>query len=302
MWTTFTGDSAMKKGVNCWTLPHHLSDLELLKLAKNAGFDGIELSITAGDRLNVNSTDSQLAAINTAAADIGISIHSISCSLNWQCSLTSNFPSIRQKAKDHIKKQIHFAAILGADSILTLPGFVGVDFSNKDLFTDIHEIEYAISSEIIDYDIAWDRSIEAYRELSSVAEQYNIKICIENIWNKFLLSPLEMRRFIDEIGSDFVRVYLDVGNIMPYGYPEQWIKILGSRVAQVHFKDYKRGLFSLASFVDLLSGDVDFTKVRAALEAIGYDGWVTAETSVYKQYPEQAVWNASAALDRILGR
>jgi len=104
-----------------------------------------------------------------------------------------------------------------------------------------------------------------------------VALCIENVWNKFLLSPLEMRDFIDSFNSEMVGAYFDVGNVLLTGYPEHWIRILESRIKRVHVKDFRRSVGTVDGFVDLLEGDVDFQAVKEALSDIGYDGYVTAE-------------------------
>ncbi|HOE09649.1 MAG TPA: TIM barrel protein, partial [Treponemataceae bacterium] len=121
-------------------------------------------------------------------------------------------------------------------------------------------------------------------------------------WNKFLLSPLEMRDFIDKINSPFVGAYFDVGNVIYSGYPEHWIKILGNRIKKVHFKDYRRDVGNLFGFVDLLSGDVNYPAVVKELQNIGYDSFVTAEMTPYKYYKEQLIYTTSLAMDKILGK
>ncbi len=190
---------------------------------------------------------------------------------------------------DVCKKQLELAAVLGADAILVIPGAVGVDFIP--------------GSEVVAYDKAYDRALEAIGKLAPEAEQLGVAIGIENVWNKFLLSPLEMRGFIDAIGSRFVGSYLDVGNIVHSGYPEQWVRILGDRIKKVHFKDYRREAGGLHGFVDLLAGDVDYPAVVSALREIGYDGYVTGEMILaYKHYTEQIIFNTSASMDAILGR
>ena len=123
------------------------------------------------------------------------------------------------------------------------------------------------------------------------------------MWNGFLLSPLEMRDFLDKVGSEYVGSYFDVGNVLPFGYPEQWVRILGKRIRKVHFKDFRRSVGTLDGFVELLTGDVDYPAVTEAFREIGYDGWVTAEIiPPAKQYPLTTLENASNAMDRILGR
>lgn len=156
---------------------------------------------------------------------------------------------------------------------------------------------------IVDYETAYNRSLEAFLELKEDAEKAEIHIGLENVWNKFLLSPLEMRDFIDKINSPFVGSYLDVGNTVANGYPEHWVKILGNRIKKVHFKDYRREAGGLCGFVDLLAGDVNYPAVTEALASVGYDDWVTAEMIPnYKYYTEAIIYNTSYAMDKILGR
>ena len=137
---------------------------------------------------------------------------------------------------------------------------------------------------------------------AELAEKVGVSIGLENVWNKFLLSPMEMRDFIDKIDSDFVGSYFDVGNVLFNGYPEHWIKILANRIKKVHFKDYRIAAGGLHGFVDLLAGDVNYPAVIDALKSVGYDGYVTAEMiPAYTHYPETIIYNTSNAMDKILG-
>jgi len=178
-----------------------------------------------------------------------------------------------------------------------------VDFTPEEVVPDAKQIEYFVGSEIIDYDVCYERALESYKNVAKYGEDMGVNINIENIWNRFLLSPFEMAKFIDEVGSPNVGSYFDVGNCMAFGYPEHWIKILNKRINCVHFKDYRRGVGSLHGFVDLLAGDANWPKVIDAFDQIGYDGWANAEMCpYYKYYSDQIVYNTSASMDRILGR
>jgi hexulose-6-phosphate isomerase len=170
-----------------------------------------------------------------------------------------------------------------------VPGAVGVDF--------------VPGSEVIRYDVVYDRALEAIRSLKPVAEQVKVVVGVENVWNKFLLSPLEMRDFVDKIASEYVGVYFDVGNVIATGYPEHWIRILGKRIKRVHFKDFRRNVGTLDGFTDLLEGDVNWQEVMAAFREIGYEGYVTAEMiPPYSHHPEALIYTTSKAMDFILGR
>jgi len=293
--------SKIKKGINIWSFDNSYSIEQCMRTAKDAGFEGIELVLSAKGELNINSSDKQIIAIKNKSEEIGIKINSLATGLFWQFSLTSNREDIREKAKQLIKRQLDAAALLGADTILACPGTVGVDFKPDEVVPDAQDIEFFAGSEIIDYDVAYERAKSAFIELAPYAEKKGVVIGIENIWNKFLLSPMEMRNFIDEINSLYVRAFLDVGNMVLFGYPQHWIKILGKRIKKVHFKDYRCDAKGLAGFVDLLAGDVDWQKVISTFNDIGYDGWANAEMCpVYKQYSDQIVYNTSKSMDRIL--
>ena len=295
--------SKIRKGINIWSFDQSKSLEDCFLLAKEAGFEGIELALSKDGPLGMKSSDEEILAIRDAASRVGIEICSLATGLFWQYSLTSDRADIREKAKALVKRELDVAALLGVDCALVCPGAVGVDFRPEDVVPDANDIEFFAGSEIIDYDVAYERALDALTELAPYAESRNVIIGVENIWNKFLLSPLEMRDFLDGINSPFVGAFLDVGNMMLFGYPQHWIKILGRRVKKVHFKDYRRDCRSLAGFVDLLAGDVDWVKVMDAFDAIGYDGWASAEMCpTYSRYTDQMIYNASASMDRILRR
>lgn len=276
----------MKKGINIWSFDSTTPLEECMKLSKKAGYDGIELALSKEGDINLNSKETELLRIKNMAKDMGLEIPSLASGLYWSYSLTSNNKETRNYAKDIVKKQLESAALLGADTILVVPGAVGIDFI-KD-------------SEIVSYEKAYEYSFSALHELKDYAKKLNVTIAIENVWNKFLLSPLETRDFIDKIDSPFVGSYLDVGNLIYIGYPEQWIRILGSKVKKVHVKDFKRSVGNLSGFVELLSGDVNFPEVMKALNDIGYDDYLIGELSGYKYYENQVIFNGAVSMDKII--
>lgn len=282
----------MKKGISIWSFPEYMSIPDCIRMARKAGFEGIELSLNETGMMGLESNVDEVKQYRELAEEEGIAISSVATGLYWSYSFTSANEEIRNKAFMIAKKQIDVAALLGADTVLIVPGAVGVDF--------------VPNCEVVDYDVAYERAFTAIKDLAGYAEEKKINIGLENVWNKFLLSPLEMRSFIDGIASPYVGSYLDVGNVVYSGYPEQWVKILGNRIKKVHFKDYRRNVGSVDGFVDLLSGDVNFPAVTNALKTIGYKSFVSAEmvppSPFYKYYPEQLIYNTSNAMDRILGR
>lgn len=278
----------MKKGINVWSFPAG-TVRDTLSLAKAAGFEGVELALNGEGELSLASTDREIREIRKLAEDLGLSLYSLSCGLCWDYRLSDDDPALRQKAKDMIRRQLEVAKILGADTILALPGVVNVEFS--------------FPEKKVAYDVVYERALEGVSELAKDAEAIGVSIGLENVWNKFLLSPMEMRDFIDRIGSPYVGSYLDIGNTLYCGYPEDWVRILGGRIKKVHFKDYRMQAGGLHGFVDLLAGDVDYPEVMRAFAEIGYDDWVSAEMIPnYRHHTDAIIYNTSYAMDRILGR
>ena len=279
----------MKKGISIWSFPAG-SLAESFRLAKDAGFEGVEVALdeSAGE-INLASTEKELLAVRRQAEENGIALYSVASGLYWSYFLNDEDEAIRSKAQDIVKKQLDTAAALGCQSILVIPGCVNAEF--------------AAPGKVMDYETCYNRSLESILAVKDHAAACQVEIGLENVWNKFLLSPMEMRDFIDKVGSPWVGAYLDIGNTLANGYPEHWIRCLGDRIKKVHFKDYRVEAGGLHGFVDLLAGDVNYPAVTAELEKIGYDGWVTAEMIPnYKYYTETIIYNTSNAMDRILGR
>lgn len=278
----------MKKGINIWSFGRELSAREYIELAKDAGYDGIEFGLAETGVVSLESSDDDIKEIKRIAEGEGIETPSLASGLYWDYPITSSNEETRKKSRSIVRRQLEIAAILGADTILVVPGLVGADFIP--------------GSEVMEYDVAYDLSLEAFLELKDDAEEIGVNIGLENVWNKFLLSPLEMRDFVDKIDSSHVGVYFDVGNVIYSGYPEHWIKILGERIKKVHVKDFRKSVGNINGFVDLLSGDVNYPAVIEELKKIGYDDYLTAEMTPYSDYPEQAIYATSVAMDKILDR
>jgi len=285
----------MKKSINYWSFAGVLAgkpELDLrgcMEKAKEAGFEGVELAVAEAGELTLNSSKEEIKKITQTARDVEIELSSLATGLLWDYSLTSSNDKTREKAKDIVRRMLELAFYLGADTVLVIPGTVDVFFKPD--------------AEVVPYDLAYERSLEALKECVPTAERYKVSIGIENVWNKFLLSPLELRDFIDKIGSPYLGAYFDVGNSLLTGYPEHWIRVLGKRIKKVHIKDFKTAVGNVNGFVDLLEGDVNWAEVMKALEEIGYDGWLTAEIlPPYSQHPEALLYNTSKSMDFILGR
>ncbi|MBD2844761.1 sugar phosphate isomerase/epimerase [Paenibacillus sp. IB182496] len=277
----------MKKGINIWSFAEGQSVEACMELARSAGYDGIELALGEQGELGMETTESGAGEIRRRAAEIGIELAGLATGLYWDYAFTSEDAATRRRASEIARRQIELAAWLEAKTILVIPGAVGVDFMP--------------GSEVVRYDTAYDRALEAVSELAEHAERHGVRLALENVWNKFLLSPLEFRDFVDKVGSPGVGVYLDVGNVVATGYPEHWIDILDHRIFQVHFKDYRRQAGGLHGFVDLLAGDVDYPQVMQRLGAIGYDGYAVAEMlPPYTHHSDQIIYNTAAAMQAIM--
>ncbi len=277
----------MKKGINYWSFAPGTTAEEAVTLAAAAGYRGLEFCLAAEGDVALTTSERRLKEIRHLAEDAGVDLPSLASWLVWENNLVSDDAPVRARARDIIRRQIDVAHTLGADTVLVVPGYVGVDFVSP--------------SEVVRYDHAYERALEAMTDLAPHAEQAGVRIAVENVWNKFLLSPLEMRSFIDQVDHPSVGVYFDIGNALLTGYPEQWIRILASRIMAVHIKDYRRSPGGFDSFVDLLAGDVDFPAVMDALRDINYSGYITAEMMpTYRFHTAQMAHNCSASMDRIL--
>ena len=275
----------MKKGVSFFSFAQDVNIREAAQEAQNAGYDGVEPVLTDAGSLNMAATEREFCEIRRIVNDLGLEIPSVGAWNLWSHNLASDDPKERQVASDIVKKQIDCAAAFGADTVLVVPGWVGAPFAEG----------------VVPYDRAYENAQRALLKLAPYAQIAGVSIAVENVWNKFLLSPLEMRRFLDEIASPFVGAYFDVGNIVYIGYPDQWIEILGHRIKKLHFCDYRADQAGLNAFVDLLAGDVDYAQVMRAIRAIGYDDYVTVEfLPNYRVFPYQSIRNARLSLDTIL--
>jgi L-ribulose-5-phosphate 3-epimerase len=257
----------MKISMSYWGLEGGLDAtrdlLSAMQEVKELGYDAIELAISSSGVLTPLTTRAECEAIAAQARKIGLEISSLASGESWSNSPTSSDPRVREKNIQFTRTALQIARWLGTDAYLHVPGGVDVFFQPD--------------AEVVPYDMAYERASAVIQALVPAAEESGVAIGIENVWNKFLLSPLEMRDFIDGFRSLQVGSYLDVGNVLLTGYPDQWIRILGKRIKRVHVKDFKRSVGTADGFCDLLEGDVDFDAVRRALAEIHYDGYVTSE-------------------------
>lgn len=281
------------KSINYWSFPGGLEatlcPFEAIKLAAQNGYDAIELCLGDGPEMDLNTTEDFCKQLVQEAKDYKISIPSVASGTYWGRSLADGDAAIREQAKSDLEKMLQITNWLGAKTLLTIPGAVDVFF-----LPDRAKLPY---------EHVWKYATEGILAVLPTAERCQVRMGIENVWNRFLLSPQEMASFIDQFNSPWVGAYVDVANLLPFGYAEDWLRHLGKRVVGVHFKDFRRAVGTVEGFVDLLEGDVNWPEVVAALGEIVYDGPVAAEMIPgYKHHPMVRIKNTSNAMDAILGR
>ena len=257
----------IKKGVLLEMLPEKLSYADRFKLARDIGFDVVQAPTTPDVRT--------AEEIKKAADSASIRIDSVMNMDHWKYPLSSSDPDVVEKSLTGMRTSLHNANLWGADAVLLVPAVVNPQTSYRD---------------------AWTRSQAQIRKLIPLAEKLKIVIAIEEVWNKFLLSPLEMAKYIDEFQSPWIQAWFDVGNVMFYGYPQDWIRSLGKRIVKVHLKDFKRKE-SGYSWVNLGDGDVDWPAVRQAFAEISFAGSATVEL---EPGDEAYLRDVSRRVDRLL--
>jgi hexulose-6-phosphate isomerase len=240
------GGAKLRKALQIGMLPKDLSDADKFKLAKKCGYEGIE-----GNPMDDLDAARQLGKL---ARDAGVPIHSIVYG-GWGAPFSDPDPKVIEKGLADMQTALRSAKALGADAVLLVP---------------------AIVTETVGYGDAYKRSQEHIRKLLPLAKELEVIIAVENVWNKFLLSPLEFARYVDQFESPWLKAYFDIGNVIIYGYSQDWIRTLGKRLVKIHLKDFKRQGYQ---WKNLLEGDVSWLEVRRALEEIEYNGFLTPELS-----------------------
>jgi L-ribulose-5-phosphate 3-epimerase len=274
----------MKKAINAWSVPKQITFAEMFCDISTAGFDGIELNLDAEDygrhSLTMNTGKDTFTEINRLEAEYDLPVISISTSMIGG-RLGSDEKAVRESGKDIIRKQLECAEALGADSILVVPGGM---------------------TEKISLLHAYENSYATVEELKLEIEAAKITVGLENVWNGFFTSPFDMKNFIDRLDSIYIGAYFDVGNVMAFSDPECWIEILGNRIRKIHVKDFKRisNINSGGCFVNLLEGDINWSKVITALYDADYDSYLTAELDAMPKCPECLYQITSDALNVII--
>jgi L-ribulose-5-phosphate 3-epimerase len=240
----------LKKGIMWGSIGTGQTILEKFKAAKDAGFEGVEVM----SHLDRNE-------VLKARDATGMIIPSVCGAMHWKFPLSDPDPAVREQGVAALKLSLEDANAYGADTVLLVPGRV---------------------SDTVSYDDCWIRTVDEIKKVVPQAVDLKVKIALENVWNNFLISPMEAASFVDQFKTPFVGFYFDCGNVLVYGWPEQWIKILGRRLAKVHIKEFSKKIADTqgrsAGFkVKLQEGDVNWHLVMKALDDIGYNGWTTIE-------------------------
>src|SRR5688572_11375693 len=240
----------LRKSTLISMLPRQLSYAERFAIGKEAGFEAVEMQTIAAD--------AEAAEIKEASAKSGLKIHSVMNSDHWRLPVSSGDPEVVAKSVTGMETSIKNAKLWGADAVLLVPAVVDAKTSYRD---------------------AWTRSQRVIRErLLPLAREQKIIIAVEEVWNKFLQSPLEFARYVDEFESPWVKAYFDVGNVVINGFPQDWIRTLGSRIVRLHLKDFRAARRDQPyQWVNIGEGDIDWPEVRRALAEIGYSGYATTE-------------------------
>ena len=284
----------MLKSINLWAFPYpdRMSLRECLQLAKDAGFEGIELNYDLDNDLSPKSGAAEYQAIRRMADRIGIRISGLCSFLFWPYPLTSNDPEKRARGLELAGKIAQAAHDLGVENVLVVPGAV--------------HIPWRTDHEPVPNDVCDRRAKEAVGQLATQAERLKVFLNMENIFfNGYLMTPMEMNAFVDSFESECIRVHFDTGNISMFQHAEHWIPILGKRTKNIHLKEFtKKGTdYSLEAFRPLLDGTTNWPAVTEALDQVGYRGYLTFEYfHPYAHYPEALIYQTSDSLDRILGR
>ena len=277
----------MIKGISYLSFENGLSNNEPIESAlsqtKMHGFDALELSVSSEGVINTNSSKAECEMIRKRIDDSGVFVDSIATGMSWGVSPTSDDESIRKKSISLHQDALKVASYLDCKALLFVPGVV----------------KSPISPEIVRYDRALDRLREAINQMLPIAEDLNVDLCMENVWNGFFYSPIELRDFVDSFDSDRLGVYLDIGNLIGYQqYPPHWVELLNSRIKRVQIKDFQENFdwTGSFSFCDIGAGDVPWKETIEALSTIEYKSTIIAEML---PWDETILSRTSAAMDQL---
>ncbi|MEM3693584.1 MAG: sugar phosphate isomerase/epimerase family protein [Candidatus Bathyarchaeia archaeon] len=266
----------MKRGVNAWIFPRDFSLDQIFEASASIGYEGVELNLDEEKLDPWKAPKAERKEIVEKAESLGIDLPSLCTGLFWKYNLAGTDEALRRRGIELMAKGCEFASDLGAKVLLVVP---------------------AIATPEVSYKSMWNRSKEAILQGASKAEEFGIYLGIENVWNRFLYSPLEFRAFLEELNHDYVKAYFDVGNALFLGFPQHWIEILSDYITCIHVKDFN---MKLRQFKPLLQGDVPWKAVIEALRKINYGFFLNVELGPLPEDPLKSASESKAALDKIL--
>ena len=277
----------MIKGISYLSFENGLSNNESIESAlsqtKSNGFDALELSVSNEGVINTNTSKTECETIRQQIDDSGVFVDSIATGMSWGISPTSDDEVVRKNSIRLHQEALKVASYLECKALLFVPGVV----------------KSPISSEIVRYDRALDRLRDAINQLLPIAEDLDVDLCMENVWNGLFYSPIELRNFVDSFNSNKLGVYLDIGNLIGYQqYPPHWIELLNSRIKRVQIKDFQENFdwTGSFSFCDIGTGDVPWKETIEALKTINYQNTIIAEML---PWDETILSRTSAAMDQL---
>jgi len=256
-----------KKGICLGSVPGEDAAQKFANAAE-CGFEGVEV---------VPMDEAGRQEVRDLCKKHGLAVTSVMNAGHWQRSLSDPDPGVRKESVAALAESVKTAAAVGTDTVLVVPAVVKPD---------------------VTYEQAWERSVASLKEALPAAAEHEVCLAVENVWNKFLLSPVEFAAYVDGFASEYLAAYFDVGNILLYGYPDHWVRTLGRRIRRVHVKGFDT---DARKFTYLMEGSVDWASVAAALDDVGYSGYLTAELPIDQADPLGRLRQISTDLDTIIG-
>ena len=278
----------MLKSITLRSFAESMPVAERLALARKYGFEGIEINLEPNTEITLETSAQELQKLLALVKSFDLKVSGVYSRTQWYFPISSIKSEVRAAGRKIISTIISAAEILECDTVLVIPGVVDNSI-------------FATEPEIIPYLDAYKNSVESIQILiSEVLDKSDVHMALENVWGKFLYSPMEFASFVDSFANEKIGAYFDVGNSLRNGFPEDWIRILGHRIRAIHVKDYRRSVDTINGFCGILQGDVNWDQVSLGLQEIGYKRWITGEVlPAYKHSPEILIEETSRAISAV---
>ena len=278
----------MLKSITLRSFAESMPVAERLALARKYGFEGIEINLEPNTEITLETSAQELQKLLALVKSFDLKVSGVYSRTQWYFPISSIKSEVRAAGRKIISTIISAAEILECDTVLVIPGVVDNSI-------------FATEPEIIPYLDAYKNSVESIQILiSEVLDKSDVHMALENVWGKFLYSPMEFASFVDSFANEKIGAYFDVGNSLRNGFPEDWIRILGHRIRAIHVKDFRRSVDTINGFCGILQGDVNWDQVSLGLQEIGYKRWITGEVlPAYKHSPEILIEETSRAISAV---